>query len=535
MPLFVYGLWSISTRISVLIWRLSSDMSNIDITLFPSFFYIQPYPTLISPILTSLSSPPSSISNHTPLWYLQYWHHSLPLLLLYPLWYVQYWHHSLPLLLLYPTIPHSDMSNIDITLFPSFFYIHSDMSNIDITLFPSFFYIQPYPLKWFTPIYLIFTPEWSPTIFGHRSKDLCRTSKHNEIHFLRRQWLKTSIFEKHSIMQSVDWMSNHCELSFYSFHLLPTQCSLPPLSFHSIFTPTICSLYFFQVVLLFQLYHRFLKSNITKFMPLIVRTLGLQAPEDAHIKHVNQVSILFLLSFSSLHLSWNDFVEYTFTYKSSMPIYLPFHVVYILIPPLYMDLEVLMCFLLFFFVCYLTENMLLLHTHSSQIFFPVPRFYCSASQNTVFSGLHVERFRRVLETIQRKDSWICDPAFEELSSTRSCYQKRGLSSTLSPSIPLNIHFQLLIATRHILATDFRNGFAKHIESLLKEEILVGTGKTCQETLRPLAYSTLADLVHHVRGELSREILQEVVHVYSRNMHDPALPFRFHFSSWFLSP
>lgn len=31
---------------------------------------------------------------------------------------------------------------------------------------------------------------------------------------------------------------------------------------------------------------------------------------------------------------------------------------------------------------------------------------------------------------------------------------------------------------------------------------MGTGRACFETLRPLAYSLLAELVHHVRGDLS---------------------------------
>ena len=35
-----------------------------------------------------------------------------------------------------------------------------------------------------------------------------------------------------------------------------------------------------------------------------------------------------------------------------------------------------------------------------------------------------------------------------------------------------------------------------------DRVLVGTGRACFETLRPLAYSLLAELVHHVRGDLS---------------------------------
>ncbi len=42
--------------------------------------------------------------------------------------------------------------------------------------------------------------------------------------------------------------------------------------------------------------------------------------------------------------------------------------------------------------------------------------------------------------------------------------------------------------------------------------------------RPLAYSTLADLVHHVRTELSLGQLSRVVYLFSRNIHDPSLPY-----------
>jgi transformation/transcription domain-associated protein len=40
----------------------------------------------------------------------------------------------------------------------------------------------------------------------------------------------------------------------------------------------------------------------------------------------------------------------------------------------------------------------------------------------------------------------------------------------------------------------------------------------------LAYSTLADLVHHVRTELTLAQLYKVVHLYSRNIHDASLPY-----------
>src|SRR4051812_20303663 len=62
--------------------------------------------------------------------------------------------------------------------------------------------------------------------------------------------------------------------------------------------------------------------------------------------------------------------------------------------------------------------------------------------------------------------------------------------------------ELLVATRHILSTDFRVSFVSKIDILLNEKVLVGTGVSSHDTLRPLAYSMLADLLHHVRTDLT---------------------------------
>ena len=82
--------------------------------------------------------------------------------------------------------------------------------------------------------------------------------------------------------------------------------------------------------------------------------------------------------------------------------------------------------------------------------------------------------------------------------------------------------ELLIAARHILQTDFRHTFVPHIDTLVDDRVLIGFGITCHEQLRPLAYSMIADLVHHVREELNIVTLSHVVHIYSCNLHDPTL-------------
>ena len=64
-----------------------------------------------------------------------------------------------------------------------------------------------------------------------------------------------------------------------------------------------------------------------------------------------------------------------------------------------------------------------------------------------------------------------------------------------------------------------------MEKLFDEEVLLGGGWTTHESLRPLAYSTLADLVHHVRQQLPMPDLAKAVHLFAKNVHDETLPTR----------
>ncbi|GAB6032800.1 hypothetical protein CHUAL_012003 [Chamberlinius hualienensis] len=94
---------------------------------------------------------------------------------------------------------------------------------------------------------------------------------------------------------------------------------------------------------------------------------------------------------------------------------------------------------------------------------------------------------------------------------------------LCPHEVAHLRKELLIAARHILATDLRSKFVSCIENLFDESILIGNGWTTYETLRPLAYSTLADLVHHVRQLLTINDLSTAVTLFSKNVHDDSLP------------
>ena len=79
--------------------------------------------------------------------------------------------------------------------------------------------------------------------------------------------------------------------------------------------------------------------------------------------------------------------------------------------------------------------------------------------------------------------------------------------------------ELLVAIRHIINFNFRKIFLPKIDDLLDERTLIGDGLTVHETMRPLAYSMLADLIHHVRESLSPEQTRKTVEVYTQNLQD----------------
>ncbi|KAK8653078.1 hypothetical protein V6N13_127093 [Hibiscus sabdariffa] len=106
-----------------------------------------------------------------------------------------------------------------------------------------------------------------------------------------------------------------------------------------------------------------------------------------------------------------------------------------------------------------------------------------------------------------------------------CKSIVNLLVTCSDSV--SIRKELLVALKHVLGTDFKRGLFPLIDTLLEERVLVGTGRACFETLRPLAYSLLAEIVHHVRGDLSLSQLSRIIYLFSTNMHDSSLSLGIH--------
>ncbi|KAG5241552.1 FAT domain-containing family protein [Salix suchowensis] len=106
-----------------------------------------------------------------------------------------------------------------------------------------------------------------------------------------------------------------------------------------------------------------------------------------------------------------------------------------------------------------------------------------------------------------------------------CKSIVNLLVTCSDSV--SIRKELLVALKHVLGTDFKRGLFPLIDTLLEERVLVGTGRACYETLRPLAYSLLAEIVHHVRSDLSLSQLSRIIYLFSSNMHDASLLLSIH--------
>ncbi|XP_012223234.1 transformation/transcription domain-associated protein isoform X2 [Linepithema humile] len=115
--------------------------------------------------------------------------------------------------------------------------------------------------------------------------------------------------------------------------------------------------------------------------------------------------------------------------------------------------------------------------------------------------------------------------YQDVISQNSAMLVKGILGlfTLCPMEVAHLRKELVIASRHILATDLRNQFIPHMEIFFNEDIFIGHGWTAHEALRPLAYSTLADLVHHVRLQLPLSDVSRAVHLYGKNLLDQTLP------------
>ncbi|KAG5637374.1 hypothetical protein H0H81_004799 [Sphagnurus paluster] len=91
-----------------------------------------------------------------------------------------------------------------------------------------------------------------------------------------------------------------------------------------------------------------------------------------------------------------------------------------------------------------------------------------------------------------------------------------------PANGVALRKELMVVFRHLMGLPVRKALYPHLDKLLDEDVLLGKGVSSKEMLRAVVYSAIADLVHHIRNELTAKQLARIVHVYSRLIHNPAL-------------
>ncbi|TFK23272.1 atypical/PIKK/TRRAP protein kinase [Coprinopsis marcescibilis] len=119
-----------------------------------------------------------------------------------------------------------------------------------------------------------------------------------------------------------------------------------------------------------------------------------------------------------------------------------------------------------------------------------------------------------------------------LNETEGSYGETLVGSALRilqdcPASGVALRKELMVVFRHLLATPHRRALLSHIDKLLDERVLLGTGLASKEMLRPMVYSAVADLIHNVKGELTFQQIDRIVHVYSTMLFNSSLGFNLH--------
>ncbi|KAH7909445.1 hypothetical protein BJ138DRAFT_1066999 [Hygrophoropsis aurantiaca] len=96
-----------------------------------------------------------------------------------------------------------------------------------------------------------------------------------------------------------------------------------------------------------------------------------------------------------------------------------------------------------------------------------------------------------------------------------------------PANGIQARKDLMVVLRHLIGTPHRKALLPYMDKLFNENILLGEGVGSRETLRPAAYAAVADLVHHLRGELTTNQLARVAKLYSVLIHNPYLSYNLH--------
>ncbi|CAK5275625.1 unnamed protein product [Mycena citricolor] len=91
-----------------------------------------------------------------------------------------------------------------------------------------------------------------------------------------------------------------------------------------------------------------------------------------------------------------------------------------------------------------------------------------------------------------------------------------------PTTAVTTRKDLIVVFRHLAGQIHRRAVIPHLDKLFDERVTLGTGITGKEMFRSHIYSALADLFHHIRGELSMAQANRIVLIYARMLHVPSM-------------
>ncbi|TMS35228.1 hypothetical protein L596_002676 [Steinernema carpocapsae] len=87
-----------------------------------------------------------------------------------------------------------------------------------------------------------------------------------------------------------------------------------------------------------------------------------------------------------------------------------------------------------------------------------------------------------------------------------------------PPEPILPRRELLVAARYFFNSEYQKNFVGMLPRLLNNNTLLGTGVTVNECLRISVVQMLCDLCHHLRNQLTFEVLVNVVYFFSLMLH-----------------
>uniref|UniRef100_D8PQ42 Non-specific serine/threonine protein kinase n=1 Tax=Schizophyllum commune (strain H4-8 / FGSC 9210) TaxID=578458 RepID=D8PQ42_SCHCM len=91
-----------------------------------------------------------------------------------------------------------------------------------------------------------------------------------------------------------------------------------------------------------------------------------------------------------------------------------------------------------------------------------------------------------------------------------------------PSSSHSLRKDILAPFRHMITTPHRRALVPYIEKVIDERVLLGTGFTAREALRPAIYGLVTDFIHHTRGDLDMEQIELVIRTYLPQIQNPTL-------------